>query len=214
MIDISIYIFLAVILFSFGYIAGNARHFNLWKFLILVILTLSFVNQFGQTKAYWITMFVSFVFGYLVPYAHVFEGFGESLSNFINNIRYKDAFEEIKRKEEEIEELRRQYEQTKRDNYKENREQEQKRRKQKYDERDKKNKSEKSSSSSDTKRDHYLKILGLEPDNEYSFKEYKNAYRKQASKYHPDRYQDEAVKKVMEEKFKEVAEAFQWLAFN
>lgn len=56
----------------------------------------------------------------------------------------------------------------------------------------------------------YYKILGV-PRNA-SEKEIKNAYRKLAMKYHPDRNQKEADKKKAEENFKEAKEAYEVLS--
>ncbi len=170
-------------------------------------------------------MFVSFFVGYLLPYVSVLRGIGEHLSEFINNIRYRDAYEDIKRKEEEVEELRKKYEQAHSKANNKKTEQARKERKEQsnnFREKQKKNSQsqkqqssnqskQKASSSYQSPKAKYLKILGLDPNREYSFQEIKKAYRKQASKYHPDKHHGKPNYREMEEKFKEVNEAFEVL---
>lgn len=214
-------------MFSLGYIAQNVRQFNFWKFLILLILIMVFFNSFGFSKEHLITMFVAFFIGYLLPHASVLRGMGEHLSEFINAIRYKDAWEDIKRKEAEVEELRKKYEQARAEANREKQEQARRNRqeqsqnyRQKQSEQKQKNENtnssrrtnQKSSSSYESPRDRYLKILGLEPSKEYSFTEIKKAYRRQASKYHPDKHHGKSSYKEMEERFKKVQEAFERLS--
>ena len=55
----------------------------------------------------------------------------------------------------------------------------------------------------------YYEILGV--DRQSSSKEIKNAYRKLAFKYHPDKNQGDAA---AEQKFKEAAEAYDILSNN
>jgi len=59
-----------------------------------------------------------------------------------------------------------------------------------------------------SKRDYY-DVLGIAKN--ASEDDVKKAYRKMASKYHPDKVTDEAEKKVVEEKFKEAKEAYETL---
>lgn len=235
--DFSVFMFLAVSMVTFGYIAGNSHSFNFWKTAMLSIFLIPFVVQFNLGKPHLITMLVAFLFGYILPYAHLLEGFRDAISDFINAIRYKDAYEEIKRKEEEVEELRRQYEKAQRrsnqDQYREEqqRRQEQSRQHRKSQEQQqekadssyqKKEKQQShqsrqnSSSGSTSTRNRYLMILGLEPDKGYSYKEIKKAYQRQAKKYHPDKHQSkpEAEIKKMTKKFQEVQGAYEWLGVN
>lgn len=222
----SAFVFLAILMFSLGYIAQNVRQFNFWKFLILFFLIMVFFNSFGFSKEHLITMFVAFFMGYLLPHASVLRGIGEHLSDFINAIRYKDAWEDIKRKEAEVEELREKYKQARAEANREKQEQARRNRQQqsqnfRQKQKEQKHKSEnnnssneksqKSSSSYESPRDRYLKILGLELGKEYSFAEIKKAYRRQASKYHPDKHHGKPNYKEMEERFKKVQEAFERL---
>ncbi|MCU7880014.1 MAG: DnaJ domain-containing protein [Candidatus Thiodiazotropha sp. (ex Lucinoma aequizonata)] len=167
------------------------------------------------------------------------DGFGESLSDLINSVRYRDAYEDIRRKEEEVEELRRKYEQAEREANSGRQEQERQRRKQQsqdYRKSQKKDKNQSSgqhktddqksqyeyqqktddshqTSNTDSSKGKYLSILGLDPDGTYSYADIKKAYRRQASKHHPDKHHNkgESVWKEMNERFKEIKEAYEWL---
>lgn len=216
-------IFLSVLMFSFGYIAQNIRQFNFWRFLLVLIIVTTFLNSFGFIQEHLITMCVSFFIGYLLPYVSVLTSIGEHLSEFINNIRYRDAYADIKRKEEEVEELRRQYEKGRAETNNKKAEQARKerteqsnnfRKKQKTSSQDQQSSNQskqKASSSYQSPKAKYLKVLGLDPNGEYSFQEIKKAYRKQASKYHPDKHHGKANYREMEERFKEVQEALESL---
>ncbi len=229
--DLSSFIFLSVVMVSFGYIAGNAKSFNFWKFLLLGLILFPFITQFDYGKAHLFTMIGSFLVGYLLPYGHMLEGLGESISDTINAVRYKDAYEDIKRKEEEVEELRRRYEEAQRQSKQESPGREQARRREqsrqyrrgqqgqtrgssKQESSQRGSDGHKQGSSSDTRRNRYLNILGLEPGKSYSYADIKKAYRHQASKFHPDKHhgKDRSVWNEMNEKFKEVGEAYKWLA--
>lgn len=235
--DFSVFVFLAVSMVTFGYIAGNSPNFNFWKTAMLSIFLIPFVVQFNLGKPHLITMLVAFIFGYILPYAHILEGLRDALSDFINAIRYKDAYEEIKRKEEEVEELRRQYEEAqKRSNRGQHQEEQQRRQEQsrqyrksqeqqqekadsshQKQEKQQSNQSHQNSSSGSTStRNRYLMILGLEPDKQYSYKEIKKAYRRQANRYHPDKHQGKPDSEIKEmtKKFQEVQGAFEWLGVN
>jgi len=221
--DFSGLVFLSVLMFSFGYIAQNIRQFNFWKFLLVSILVIIFFNSFGLTKEHLLTMLVAFFVGYLLPHASILRSVGEHLSEFVNNIRYRDAYEDIKRKEEEVEELRKQYEKARAETNNKKTEQARRdrqeqsnnfRQNQKKDNQEQKQDSsnqskQKTSSTYESPKAKYLKILGLDPNREYSFQEIKKAYRKQASKYHPDKHHGKPNYREMEERFKEVQDAFE-----
>lgn len=234
--DFSVFIFLSVLMVAIGYIASNSRDFNFWHIALLGLILIPLFDQFGFSKPHLVTMVVAFIVGYLLPYAHVLEGLSDAISNAINAIRYKDIYEDIKRKEAEVEELRRQYEQAKREADREKQEQERKRREQEsqnYRESQQKQKKQKASghqksgeehkqdntqsrqqsSGGESKKHRYLRILGLDPSGSYSYQDIKKAYRRQASKYHPDKHHDksESVWKEMNERFKEIKDAYEWL---
>ncbi len=227
--DFSVFIFISVILVAVGYAVGNTRSFSLWKLFLVLACMIPFVIEFNIGRGHLIFMFVSFMTGLLLPYAHLLEGFSESISDAINAIRYKDAYEHIRRKEAEVEELRRKYSQDQRENMHEERNREEAKRKEqsnqyrqqnreKKEEESKQNKStgsdqKKQSSGRESKKDKYLKILGLDPNRNYSYSEIKKAYQRKASKVHPDRYQnkDKRIWEEMNELFKLVNEAYEWL---
>ena len=64
-----------------------------------------------------------------------------------------------------------------------------------------------------TTRARYLEILELDPNGTYSYAEIKKAYRRQASKFHPDKHsgKSESYIREMGERFKQVQEAYEWL---
>ena len=63
--------------------------------------------------------------------------------------------------------------------------------------------------SSDTSTNPALRVLGL--DDSATEEEIQSAYRKLAKKYHPDTVQDEEMKLVLSEKFKEISLAYSTL---
>ena len=232
--DFSIFIFLSVLMVAIGYIASNSRDLNFWKIALLGLILIPVFEQFSFSKPHLITIVIAFIVGYLLPHARALEGISQAISDAINAIRYKDAYEDIKRKEAEVEELRRQYEQAKREANREKQEQEQNRRqressnyqksqqKKKHQssgqQRSSKQKQEKSHTSQqsgrrESEKQRYLRILGLDPNGNYSSQEIKNAFRKQVSKYHPDKHhgKGESVWKEMNERFKEIKDAYEWL---
>jgi F0F1-type ATP synthase membrane subunit b/b' len=230
----SVSVFLFVLMFSFGFITQNVRRFQFWRFILLSILIIAFLINFGISKQHLMVMFVSFFVGYLLPYAYVLRGVGEALSDFINAIRYRDAYEEIKRKEEEVEELRKQYEEAysdakhRRKNWEDaskKRQQESAGFRQEQEQAEKKQRSssnsnnsynykQKSYDQSGMERASYLITLGLDPNEKHSFADIKKAYRRKAMQFHPDRHggKSQSFQKEMEEKFKQVRAAFEELA--
>jgi DNA mismatch repair ATPase MutL len=248
MLDISTFIFLSVILVGFGYAAGNAQSFNIWKLLLLGLFIVPFISAFNLSKPHLFTMLGAFLFGYFLPYVHVLQFIGDGLSNLINAIRYRSAYDDIRRKEEEVERLRRKYEEAQREANKAKQDYERERRRQQseqYRQNQKQQKNNQSSSGSkkqerqsssgtgkqrqrqnsyshthqnstppgESTKNKFLRILGLDPDGDYSYADIKKAYRRQASKYHPDKHsgKSESFIKEMNERFKEIKEAYEWL---
>ncbi len=236
----SVLVFLFVLMFSFGFIVQRTRALGFWQFIVIAFLLIVFLTIFGFTKNHLLVMFLSFFVGYLLPYASVLRGVGEAISNLINSIRYRDAYAEIKRKEAEIEELRRQYEDAKAGAW-ENRESQERERQKRQKEaegfRQKKARSEEkqasasgssqsSSGSSGSQgsgqhsytrgasaRERYLKTLGLDPNGSYTLSDIKKAFREKAMEAHPDRHhgKSEDVIREMEERFREIKNAFEGL---
>lgn len=245
MLDLSTFIFLSVILVGFGYAAGSAQSFNIWKLLLLGLFILPFISAFNLSKPHLFTMLGAFLFGYFLPYVHVLQFIGDGLSNLINAIRYRSAYDDIRRKEEEVENLRRKYEQAEREANKAKQDYERERRRQQSEQYRQSQQQQKKKSSSGSKqqssagagsqrrqqshteqnrskpsnestKSQYLRILGLDPNGSYSYAEIKKAYRRQASKYHPDKHsgKSESFIKEMNERFKEIQKAYEWLSLN
>lgn len=99
-------IFVGVMLFAFGFAVGNARKLDAGKIIVLMIVLAMIISQFAKNDSYTAVMMVGFVAGFLLPYLPDMGGIGERLSEIINQVRYRDAYEDIKRKEEEVEALR------------------------------------------------------------------------------------------------------------
>jgi preprotein translocase subunit SecF len=230
--NISVFIFISIMALAFGYAVSNTQNFNFWKLLFFALFLLPIIVIFGMGKYHAIVVLISFATGFLLPYAHSLKFIGNGLSDFINAVRYKDAYDDIKRKEAEVDDLRKKYEQAKNAENQQKQSQEYERRKQqsqdyrKQQEQQKKQKSqserkEKSNKSTDSSQQNsndyiksrYLEILGLDPNKTYSQKEIKTAHRRQCMKYHPDRHQTK-VKKEMDEKTKLINKAYEWLALN
>lgn len=102
MLDFSAFIFLSAVMVAFGYMAGNAENFNKWKFALLALILVPFFIEFNLGKAHLITMLVAFGIGFFLPYAWMLEDFRDAISDAINSIRYRDAYEDIKRREAEV----------------------------------------------------------------------------------------------------------------
>lgn len=214
----------AVFLIAIGYAAGNARKLNFWHILLILFVIGFFVSEFDGDKPMIYTLLGSLLFGYLLPQAGALKGFGESISEFINNIRYRSAYEDIRRKEEEVEELRKRYEQERRDNQRNEEYEQAKQRRKQESENFRKRSQEKQSSSNhessssehptanETRKKH-LRTLKLDPERGYSEKEIKQAFRRQANKCHPDKFagQSEEVIKKAQREFCAVSEAFERL---
>jgi hypothetical protein len=120
----STYIFIAVIMSGVGYMATHTRNFNIWKMGLLAFIAAPIVMNLNDSKAaIWIAV-IFFFAGFMLPHAHIFDGFFNAISEAINGFRFRDERrnieskkEELKRKEEELrrreaelERLRREYE--------------------------------------------------------------------------------------------------------
>jgi hypothetical protein len=90
---------------------SNTQNFNFWKLLFFALFLLPIIVIFGMGKYHAIVVLISFMLGFLLPYADSLNFIGNGLSDFINAVRYKDAYDDIRRKEAEVDELRRKYEQ-------------------------------------------------------------------------------------------------------
>lgn len=151
------------------------------------------------------------------------EGFRDAISGAINSVRYKDAYEDIRRKEEEVEALRKQYEEKRSSDKAHQKEQEKRRtktdefRRQQESEKAKTNKSSNTNSQSNSRdekaRRENLATLGLNPNEQYSYDEIKKAYRRMANKWHPDKFSRQSNEAMLQaaERFKALTNAYEWL---
>ncbi|HAW51758.1 MAG TPA: hypothetical protein DCX54_05425 [Flavobacteriales bacterium] len=120
----STYIFIAVIMSGVGYMATHTRNFNIWKMGLLAFVAAPIVMNLNDSKAaIWITV-IFFFAGFMLPHAHIFDGFLNAISKAINGFRFRDERrhiesqkeelrrkeEELRRREAELERLRREYE--------------------------------------------------------------------------------------------------------
>ncbi|MBF0264119.1 MAG: hypothetical protein HQL46_02525 [Gammaproteobacteria bacterium] len=76
-ISYSAFIFLSVIMVALGYTAGNARNFNFWKFVLLALITVPMMLQFNMGETHLFVMVGAFIFGFLLPHAHILRGLAD-----------------------------------------------------------------------------------------------------------------------------------------
>ena len=144
------------------------------------------------------------------------------IKDLIFALRYGRAFEEIRRKEEDLEERERRFKEKQEQYYRNSQEQSQTQgkrwqqgKKEKQEKQGKRNKQSsgseqkqssqaKASNSSESKKDICLKILGLDVNKNYTSDELKRAFRRQARKCHPDTGGSN-------EAFVELVEAYEYL---
>ncbi len=118
------YIFIAVIMSGVGYMATHIRNFNIWKMGLLIFVAAPIVTNLKDSgPAIWIAV-IFFFAGFMLPHAHIFDGFFRTIGDVINGFRFRDErrniesqkeelrrkAEELRRREAELERLRRQYE--------------------------------------------------------------------------------------------------------
>jgi len=108
--DFSSMVFLGILAFSFGFIVGNANNFGFFKFLLMLIFIVAFAGSDLLSDTNLIFLVATFLSGAFAPHIHLMSGITDVLSDVVNTFRYRDAYADIKRREEEVEELRRQYE--------------------------------------------------------------------------------------------------------
>ena len=134
--EYSTYILIAVMMSAVGYVASQARNFNIWKMILIGFVAYPFVLTLENSEhGVWVGI-IAFFAGYLLPHAHILEGFFHAISSLINSIRYWDdrrkirtqqeelrQWEEaIRRREEDLERLRREYEEAMRSAHRSQRE--------------------------------------------------------------------------------------------
>lgn len=236
--NISVFIFISIMALAFGYAVSNTQNFNFWKLLFFALFLLPIIVIFGMGKYHAIVVLISFMLGFVLPYAHSLKFIGNGLSGLINNIRYRDDYkniklekERIKEQQEELEKLRKAFEEAKRayqeaerkHNEETNRQEDNngksnsdnKSKQQSYQNKQKSSSHQKQSSGNDLKI-YYLNLLGLNPVKKYTLKELKKSYKRIHMKYHPDRNQWKSAEELLElnRKMVEFQKAFEWLRDN
>jgi flagellar biosynthesis GTPase FlhF len=235
--EISIFIFISVMALALGYAAANTQNFNFWKLLFFVLFLLPVILIFGMSKYHAIVVLISFLFGFILPYAYSLRFIGNSFSNFVNAVRYRDDYknikftkEELRQQAEELEKLRRSFEEARQSYYraeqefknrakqeKENKSNNNKSKQKTYSKQQSKQKSnyqqKTSSNASGGSREYYLKLLGLDPNKEPTLADIRKAYKRMQMKYHPDRHPNatQEERKELNRKLIEFKKAFEWL---
>ncbi|CAC9624078.1 hypothetical protein [uncultured Gammaproteobacteria bacterium] len=243
-LNYSIVVFISILMIFFGYIIGNTRKFNIFSIAFIGLLVLMFMKQFNYSQTHLIIIAVAFAFGYFLPHLHVLSFIGDSLSDFINGIRYRDNYRNIKlaqerlqEQAEELEKLRQAFEKAKQayeeaervyneHNNKQkanseksntgNQSKQQGNKKPSNGQKSNSSSYQRQSSGSDDLRIYYLNLLGLDPNKKYTLKELKKSYKRMHMKYHPDRNQDKSIEELRElnRKMVEFQKAFEWLRDN
>lgn len=123
---ISTLVFITIFPFVIGYTISEAKNINFWKLLPAVFVLYLF---FGEAKqASMLISGVAFSIGYALPHVSIFAGIANSVSIFIDKVRYKSEFDELKRKQKEAEDAKAQYERAHEETKNEQRRYEEKRR--------------------------------------------------------------------------------------
>jgi flagellar biosynthesis GTPase FlhF len=241
--EISIFIFISVMALALGYAAANTQNFNFWKLLFFVLFLLPVILIFGMSKYHAIVVLISFLFGFILPYAYSLKFIGNSFSNFVNAVRYRDDYrnikltkEELRQQAEELEQLRRAFEAARQAYYRaeqqfkdrakeqqssnssESKSKERSNTNNKSQEQKSKSRSysKNTSSTSGNSREYYLKLLGLDPNKEPTLADIRKAYKRMQMKYHPDRHPHatQEERKEFDKKLIEFKRAFEWLERN
>jgi hypothetical protein len=221
--DITIFIFLAIMAFALGFAVATTQDFNIWKLIFFVLFLLPVILLLGMGKYNALVIVLFFIFGFILPYSHSLKFIGNSLSYFVNHIKYKDDYAYIKAQKEELEKLRQEYEKAKQayedaeQRYRTYNEQTQgSNNSNTYDEYQDNSSSETGYGKNAEERAKNLRILELDPEKQYSFAEIKRAHKKLALKYHPDRHRDKSPEEIQElnKRLAEINKAFDWLEKN
>ena len=248
----STYVFIAVIMSGVGYMASHTRNFNIWKMGLIAFIAAPIVMNLEDSEtAIWVAV-ISFFAGFMLPHAHILDGFFRAGSEAINGIRYRDdrrniesqkeelkrKEEELRRREDELERLRREYEEAmnrargSRHSNSDNRSKQEsgsgrkQDKQQNYDQKDSREGAgagagaNKSSTSQERKenpqRTKHLETLGLDPNKNYSATEITRWFKNLATKYHPDKHQNESEEEIrkLNDKLRGLIVAYNWLKQN
>lgn len=212
--------------FGFGWLFGKlTRRVGIIKAFFALIVGAYFYTFLKD--AHFVIVW-AFLLGVLANHSYLYWGvlsWARNLSDIVFAMRYRSAFEDIRRREEELAERERQFQAQARAQARSQGESAQQRqwKEQAQARRSGQNqtgsgnagaKNEQASgrqssqsTGSPTKeglRTHYLRVLGLDPFKEYSESEIKRAYRKRAKETHPDTGGSSAA-------FQDVNGAYEWL---
>ncbi|SET71330.1 DnaJ domain-containing protein [Thalassotalea agarivorans] len=142
--SISTLVYITIFPFAIGYVIAESRNMNFWKLLPAAFVLYLFFGEAKQTSM--IISGVAFAIGYAIPHASIFAGITNSISIFIDKIRYKSEFDDLKRKQREAEEAKAHYERARDQANEERRRYEQQRRREEAE----RNQRERSESSSES----------------------------------------------------------------
>jgi len=203
------------VFFTFGFYFGKlTKNMTFLKFLLFLFLGL-YIYAFLHVAHF--MLIAAFVVGMVANHGRLILRayyWAYDLKDVLFALKNRKAFDDIRRREEELEERVRQFRQEQADFEKEKIK---KPREQKNSKRQKKPKQSKSkarskpksepkpSSYKDELRAKHLQVLGLEPEQKYSSDQIRKAYRAMAKRTHPDVGGSEVA-------FIEVSKAYEWLS--
>lgn len=204
-------------IFGVGYLIGKLTK-NLSFFGVIGIIILgSFAYdllKFARPAYVWV-----FIIGILVHHGGLWYRsmtWARGIGDFVFATRYRKAFEDIRRREAELDELEKRLRAQARANARTTSESDtQKRWREQAQTRSGGTSSSSAGSSggsgysarNDSAREDYLRTMGLKPQSQYSTDELKKAYRKRARETHPDLGGSTSD-------FQQVANAYEWLLRN
>jgi hypothetical protein len=185
-----------------GYSVGNARKFGFFKFLLLIFIIIPLV-YLEENKFYMVGFSASFILGFLYAHSYLFDDFFTPISLYLHRRASKKEERKFQKQKEskknkDRDKFENKYKQREEDLHR--REQEQRRRSEeaRKTRQEQANKNEEKSNNKRTPQE----ILGLNPG--FSKEELKEAYRRESSRTHPDKWtgKPEKIREIMEEEQK------------
>jgi DnaJ domain len=208
-------------LFGLGLLFGKlTRRISFVKGILALILGVYLYDLLAHARYPFVGAFVlGFLFKHSYLYLSIFR-WARSLGDVVFAVRYRRAFEDIRKREAELEELERQLRQKAREQSKNQQSDEQRKWREQARARqqqgagsssggggsERQSRQERPSGASESSpRGQYLKVMGLDPSKNYSKDELKKAYRRRAKETHPDTGGSDAA-------FRKVSVAYEWLS--
>jgi DnaJ domain len=211
-------------LFGLGLLFGKlTRRISFGKGILALILGVHLYDLLAHARYPFVG---AFVLGFLFKHSYLYLGifrWARSLGDIVFAMRYRRAFEDIRKQEAELEELERQLRQKTREQFKNQQSDEQRKWREQARARqqqgagnasaggggsDHQHRQERpsgaSGSAGSNSKGQYLKMMGLDASKNYSKDELKRAYRRRAKETHPDLGGSESA-------FREVSGAYEWL---